>query len=241
MAIKVLEYKGASLRLSYEIINPEAGKDILFLHGWGSSKVLMKSVFSKHLKEYRHIYLDLPGFGKSSIEDAMNSSEYAEVVRLFMDALQAQSQCVCGHSFGGKIALLLEPQTLVLMGASGILVPKPLNVRVKIKIFKLLKFFGLQRFKDAFVSKDVEGMSDVMYATFKQVVNEDMHTFFAASKAHTLLLWGEEDTATPLWTAQKMQTLLKDASLEIFPGDHYFFMKQSKRVAESIERFMEAS
>ncbi len=44
-------------------------------------------------------------------------------------------------------------------------------------------------------------------------------------KAPTLLIWGEDDTATPLSDAKKMERLIPDAGLVSFPGcGHYSFL-----------------
>ena len=44
-------------------------------------------------------------------------------------------------------------------------------------------------------------------------------------QAPTLLIWGENDTATPLADAKKMEKLIPDAGLVSFPGcGHYSFL-----------------
>ncbi len=58
MAVKSINYKGREFEISYEIINPKKEKDILFLHGWGSNKEIMKSAFGREFEEFRHIYID---------------------------------------------------------------------------------------------------------------------------------------------------------------------------------------
>ena len=52
------------------------------------------------------ISLDLPGHGRSSGTDGMNSiREYADFVAAFLDALQIKSAVIAGHSMGGAIAM----------------------------------------------------------------------------------------------------------------------------------------
>ena len=51
MAIKNVIVDGKNFDLSYELINPTKKEDILFLHGWGSNKDIMKSAFSSYLKD----------------------------------------------------------------------------------------------------------------------------------------------------------------------------------------------
>ena len=50
-------------------------------------------------------------------------------------------------------------------------------------------------------------MSHEMYETFKNVVDEDFEDSFSASKSKALCFWGKEDTATPLYTGEKIAGL----------------------------------
>jgi len=74
-----------------------------------------------------------------------------------------------------------------------------------------------------------------MYETFKNVVNEDFSQEFAAYSGRALLFWGEEDTATPLSCAHKIEKLVKNSALETYSGDHYFFMQNTADIAHKIE------
>ena len=78
MATKSLTINNKFFEISYEIVNPMATKDIVFLHGWGSNKDIMKNVFSSYLKNFRHVYIDLPGFGKSKNEYVLTSDDVVD-------------------------------------------------------------------------------------------------------------------------------------------------------------------
>ena len=65
MAQKSILYKNQNFDISFEIANFHLPKILIFLHGWGSNKALMKQVFFESFKEFRHLYIDMPGFGKS--------------------------------------------------------------------------------------------------------------------------------------------------------------------------------
>jgi pimeloyl-ACP methyl ester carboxylesterase len=158
------------------------------------------------------------------------------VVELLTIHLNASKDIIMGHSFGGKVALLLEPQILVLLSSAGIYVPKSLKVRAKIAFFKLLKIFGLAKFREFFVASDAKKLSEPMYQTFKNVVDEDFSKEFSAYKGKALLCWGRDDTATPLSSANKIEKLIYDSKLIVYEGDHYFFMKHAKDVADNIEK-----
>jgi len=236
VAVKSFLYKGNGFAISYEILNPAQKRDIVFLHGWGSSKALMKQAFGKTLHDFRHIYIDMPGFGSSSCDVALTTEDYAAIMELLLREIGASKEIILGHSFGGKVATLLNPDLLVLVASAGILVPKPFKVRAKIAIFKLLKFTGLTALRRFFVAPDAAGMSEAMYQTFKNVVNEDFSDHFKVFKHKALLCFGKTDTATPLWTGEVINTLIIDSRLVAFEGDHYFLFQEGKRIAVEIEK-----
>ncbi|ADV46704.1 alpha/beta fold hydrolase [Nitratifractor salsuginis] len=238
MALRQIHYGGHNYELAYTLQNPSAEPTILFLHGWGSNKELMQQAFGKHLQGWRHLYLDLPGFGQSPNDRFLRTSDYAAIVRTFLHELGIEPRAIAGHSFGGKVATLLDPECLVLLSSAGIQVPKPLSVRVKIALFKLLKPLGLSKLRTLFVSEDAKGMNEGMYETFKATVNEDFEAEFAKVHAKALLFWGRADTATPLWTGERIAESIPQATLYPLEGDHYFFLKpdNAKFVAETIER-----
>jgi len=241
MAIKSIQFKQHTFDISYEILNPEAKVDLIILHGWGSNKGLMKQTFSPYMDEFRHIYIDLPGFGGSTCSMALTTADVARIVELFMIHINAQKDIIMGHSFGGKVALVLEPKILVLVASAGIYVPKSLKIKAKIALFKLLKLFGLSKFRSFFVADDAKKLSEHMYQTFKNVVDEDFSDEFSKYEGKAVLFWGKEDTATPLSSARKIKELIKDSELYEYEGDHYFFMQNAKDISQKIEKkFLES-
>lgn len=238
MAVKTVQYKQHTFSISYEILNPSAHYDIIFLHGWGSHKNLMKHAFGAHLKQFRHIYIDMPGFGNSTCNMALTTEDYATILESFISMIEVDKMIILGHSFGGKVATLLNPEFLVLVGSAGILVPKPFKIRAKIALFKLLKFTGLSALRRFFVAPDAQGLSQPMYETFKQVVNEDFTEKFRTYKGKALLCFGRQDTATPMWTAYKISELISESKVVEFDGDHYFFLEQGQTVAKEIEKIV---
>lgn len=234
MASKEIRYKEQTFKLAYELVNPSQDKVLLVLHGWGSNKEIMKQAFANTMPDYKHIYLDMPGFGKSSNEMILTTKDYANIVQLFLDAMDVNATIVMGHSFGGKVATLLKTPCLVLLSSSGILTVKPWSVRVKIALFKLLKPLGIKKIRKFFVAPDAQGMSHEMYETFKNVVNEDFEDEFAKSKSKALCFWGKEDTATPLYTGEKIAALIEDSTFYPLDGGHYFFLAHKDFIAKAI-------
>jgi pimeloyl-ACP methyl ester carboxylesterase len=141
-----------------------------------------------------------------------------------------------GHSFGGKVATLLVPPYLVLLSSAGIITEKPWSVKVKIATFKLLKPLGMKKIRELFVAPDVQGMSHEMYETFKNVVDEDFEIEFKKSQSKALCFWGIDDTATPLYTGEKIAKLIDNSQFFPLEGDHFFFLKHVKFIVKEIEK-----
>ncbi|WP_300362192.1 alpha/beta hydrolase [Hydrogenimonas sp.] len=239
MAVKPVRWKNETFRIAYDIVHPDASKDLIVLHGWGSDKELMKQAFATAFPDWRHIYIDLPGFGKSSNDTVLKTEDYAAIVETFLESIGAKKDAAVGHSFGGKVATLLNPERLVLLSSAGIVLPKPLKIRAKIALFKLLKPFGGKKLRRLFASKDAADMPPHMYETFKNVVDEDFTDRFAAYTRPALLCWGAEDTATPPEAGETIAKAMPRAELILFDGDHYFFLKNPRAVISKMEAFLE--
>lgn len=230
MAVKEIKYGGKIYRISYETANP-ANKDVaLFLHGWGANKEIMKKAFGAYFKDLRHVYVDMPGFGASSMHGALATKDYAKIMKSFLDELGANPKIIFGHSFGGKVATLLNPQYLALLSSAGIVAKKPLWVRFKIALFKFLKLFGLGFLYKFFATKDVKGMSKTMYETLKNVVDEDFSSKFADFGGRAFIFWGEEDKATPLKSGERVSRLIKNSEFHVLKGDHFFFLLHARYI-----------
>ena len=234
MASKEIHYKEQPFQLSYELVNPAKEPILLVLHGWGSNKEIMKQAFAKTLPEYKHIYLDLPGFGKSTNEMILTTEDYGHIVQLFLDELGVRATIAMGHSFGGKVSTLLDTPCLVLLSSAGVVTVKPWSVKIKIATFKFLKPLGMKKIRELFVAPDAQGMSHEMYETFKNVVDEDFEASFAKSKSRALCFWGIEDTATPLYTGEKIAGLIENSEFYPLDGDHFFFLQHSTFIAQTI-------
>lgn len=235
MAKKSIKLNNKKFDISYDLINPSSKDDFVVLHGWGSNKEIMKQAFSNYLSDFRHIYIDMPGFGKSSNDYILTTNDYAEIIDIFLKELNSNKKIIAGHSFGGKVATLLNPDNLVLLSTAGILEEKSSKVKLKIKLAKLFNIFGLGKITKIFRSKDVEQMSENMYQTFKNVVDEDFRKNFELFKNNCMIFWGEKDTATSLASGKKIKDLIKNSSFESYDGDHYFFLKYAHDISEKIK------
>jgi len=238
VATKQIDYFDKSFNINYEIVNNDKSEIIVFLHGWGSNKEIMKQAFGEKLKEFKHIYIDMPGFGKSDNNYILTTIDYANIVKIFLNNLNINPNdiTIAGHSFGGKVATCLMPQLLVLLSSAGIVEDKSAKTLLTIRMAKIFNRFGLGKVTKMFRSNDVNGMPANMYETFKNVVDEDFSEYFKGYYKNALLFWGERDTATTLSSGKTIHNLIKDSSFYSYDGDHYFFLKQSDDISKKIEK-----
>ncbi|RKZ90045.1 MAG: alpha/beta hydrolase [Candidatus Parabeggiatoa sp. nov. 1] len=215
------------------------GKNIILLHGWGAQISSFKPVH-QYLENNLRVYsLDLPGFGKSDPPpESWGTAEYTHLVQQFIHELGIKNPIIMGHSFGGRIAIrlaLIETiHKLILVDSAGIKPKRKLNYYLKVYAYKLLKNVAqlpilkhvfkkmLESVQKKAGSKDYQNASGVMRTTLIKVVNEDLTELLPQIKAPTLLMWGENDQATPVSDGQLMEQLIPDAGLVVLKNAGHF-------------------
>ena len=79
----------------------------------------------------------------------------------------------------------------------------------------------------------------MMRAILSKVVNEDLKSVMPKIACPTLLIWGANDTATPLADAKIMEKLIPDAGLVSFDGvGHYSFLENPYQFAAVLKSFL---
>lgn len=230
MAIRHITLDSKDFAISYKIIDNNSSAWILFLHGWGANKELMEMAFGRRFSGFNHLYMDLCGFGGSSNDFVLDSTMYAKITEAFLQSLNISPQTIIAHSFGGKIAMLLNPPKLVLLSSAGLQKPQNLKVKLKIKLAKIARFFHLKaRF---LVSQDAQNLTQNMYETFKIVVREDFSDICKNIRSKTIIFWGKDDEALPLCVGEKMSFLIKDSAFYVMEGNHFFFLENAQKIEE---------
>ena len=88
-------------------------------------------------------------------------------------------------------------------------------------------------------SSDYNNASPMRRAILSKVVNEDLMYCMPKISAPTLLIWGENDTATPLSDAKTMEKLIPNAGLVSFPGcGHYSFLDNPVQFTAVLRSFL---
>ena len=225
MAKREILYQNNIFIISYEILNRDKTENMIFLHGWGSSKKIMKHSFSLYFQNFKHIYIDLIGFGESGDANfPLTSFDYFRILDKFLTEIGIQKDYIFGHSFGGKIATLLNPKNLILLSSAGIVQEKSLTVKFKIALYKFMKKIGLNFLQSIFISDDGKNLSQNMYKTFKNVVDENFENIFSNRKSgKTYIFWGIVDSATPLDSGYKIHKLISNSIFFPMEGNHFFF------------------
>ena len=230
------------------------GIPVVLMHGWGQNKEMMIHVFD-HLKDrFRVVSLDFPGFGESGLPpEAWGVIEYEKFFEQFLETIGIDRVILIGHSFGCRVAIRFaaeDPQRvirMVLTGAAGIRPKHDLKWHIATKTYKLGKFVlkitgqkgRLQELQKNAGSEDYRNAVGIMNPTFVKVVNDDIAPLLHSVTCPVLLVWGDLDTAAPLWMGQQMEKEMKDAGLAIFEGDdHWAYWHQSDRFNAVIDVFV---
>ncbi|RAX54222.1 hypothetical protein CCY99_04215 [Helicobacter sp. 16-1353] len=228
MALKHISLNNMEFDISYIMQNNKKDSFAVFLHGWGANKELMQDCFKESFKNYNHLYIDLPGFGNSSNSYILDSNDYRNIIESFLIEIDIKPTIIIGHSFGGKIATLLNPKILVLLSSAGIPKVRSLKTKIKIRLAKICNFFGVS--SRIFRTKDALNLPQNMYEILKIVIKEDFSDIFGNFHNKAFIFWGENDYITPLYMANKIHSVMKHSKLYVLEGDHYFFLHNANKI-----------
>ena len=88
-------------------------------------------------------------------------------------------------------------------------------------------------------SEDYRNSSGIMRSSFVKIVNEDLTPILKDIPCETLLVFGENDEATPVEKGKLMEKEMPDAALVIFENDdHYAYFHQAKRFNLVLDAFL---
>ena len=247
-----------SLNINYNKCG--SGEAVLLLHGWGANIKLFAGIEQLLSQKYTVYSLDMPGFGLSDEpKEPWCVDDYVDFILKFIEKMEIKSAHMLGHSFGGRVIikavtrdnLPFQPLKLILVDSAGILPKKSIKQKAKTRMYKITrKILSLKPIKAIFPdaleklrkkngSADYNAASPIMRQCLVKVVNEDLTPLLSKIKQSTLLIWGENDTATPLSDGQLMEKLIPDSGLvTVKNAGHYSFLEQPMFVHRVIASFM---
>lgn len=233
------------------------GQPVVLMHGWGCNHTTLASIEKTCLNEgCRVINVDFPGFGNSAEPpEVWGVEQYTSLIERLLRDERIDNPTLLGHSFGGRVGILYASRNpvkrLVLVDAAGVKPRRSLRYYIKVYSFKLSKwlmrlFLGSEKAEAKIEARrakagsaDYAAASPVMRRVLSKVVNEDLCHVMPHIKAPTLLVWGENDTATPLSDAKRMERLIPGSGLVSFSGcGHYSFLDNPAQFAAVLSSFL---
>lgn len=233
-----------------------SGSPVILMHGWGCNLTTLASVEKIAVENHTVYNVDFPGFGQSQEpSEVWGVEKYTQLIEELVKVENIENPILLGHSFGGRVGILYSSRNqvkkLILVDAAGVKPRRSLKYYLKVYSFKISKrlmplIYGKEgaqkRIEEARTkrgSSDYNNATPMMRAILSKVVNEDLKYCMPQIKAPTLLIWGENDTATPLRDAQTMEKLIPDAGLVSFPGcGHYSFLDNPIQFAAVLRSFL---
>lgn len=245
------------VRIAYSV-EEGTGAPVVLMHGWGCRRSTLASVEKVARGLGRPVLnVDFPGFGDSQEPpEVWGVEQYTHAMERLLDFEGIGSDAVLiGHSFGGRVGILMASRRpvgkLILVDAAGVKPRRSLGYWLRVYRFKAVKRFmylvmgrtraelRLDAMRAKAGSSDYASASPRMRAILSRVVNEDLCDRMPLIKAPTLLIWGENDTATPLADARTMERLIPGAGLVSFPGcGHYSFLDNPVQFAAVLRSFL---
>lgn len=234
------------------------GTPVLLLHGWGSSCDVYKGFINTLKSRCRLVAPNFPGCSDSdTMKEPWTLQDYCDFVLKFMKAVGLENPIMMGHSHGGRVTMymtatgMVNPSKIVLLDAAGLIPKKSFKQKFRAKSFKVIKavltlpvirnFSAslLDKARRHYGSADYNAAPEVLRKTLVSLVNTDIRDLLPNIKCPTLLIWGENDTATPLSDAKIIESLINDAGLCVIKGTgHFSFVERPFEANAIINSFI---
>lgn len=235
------------VKVNYELIGDNgSGKAIVLLHGWGLCGGSFDKIISGLDKNCLIIKLDLMGFGKSpNPKEYFDTHEYAYQIFLFLKRIGVKSVILVGHSFGGRLAVLLssvygiDVDGLVLASSAG-LIRFSFKKYIKIGYYKILKYLVRMNVVSGRVlwrygSRDYKNANDIMRRIMVRVVSQDLSAYAKKISCKTILIWDKKDKETPFWICKKYGRLIKTSKIVCYKnGGHFVAFRNANKFSRLI-------
>ena len=244
------------IKINYHITGE--GRAVILLHGWLCSLETMQPLAKELEKNFKVYNVDLPGFGKSDMpKEPFHTDDFGDFLNKFVQALKIENPILIGHSNGGRTILnyasrkLGNPKKIILIDSAGIKPKRKLSYYIKVYTFKgLKKFLNLfpsvemfnnirQRVLGKFGSSDYKNSPEILRKTMSIIINEDQREKMEQIEAPTLLIWGENDTDTPLEDGRIMEEKIPNASLVVLKNaGHFSYLDSYEECIAIIKSFL---
>ena len=221
----------------YEMHKTDSADTVLFLHGWGGG-----------LESFAGAYSAVCEWGVSCVRLAFPKTvppdwgvyDYATLTERFTESLGIVHPVIVGHSFGGRVALILAAQgkckKLVLTAAAGMKPKFSLKRALRIAAYRRKKKRGKPL--DGAGSLDYNNLEPEMRGVFVRIVNTHLDGLLPYIKCKTLLYWGRRDRDTPLYMARRLKRGIADSELTVTDGGHFVYAESGYGFNAALKSFI---
>lgn len=238
----------------FSATNSKNSQTLVFLHGWGGSWASWSPILERLKENFDLFAFDLPGFGNQKIEKAMNLDDYINFVIKTLKTRKIKNPILIGHSFGGAIASKIAAKNLypikklILVDAATIRHPYTKSQKIKFKILKIFKkLFPFTRNFYYKITKQENSdyaaikNNPLLQKTFQTVIQENLSSLISKIKVPTLIIWGENDNEAPLTDGQKINSLIPNSKLIIYPNSgHFSYLENQDIFVNDIKKFIKS-
>jgi pimeloyl-ACP methyl ester carboxylesterase len=242
--------------LAVEYKDEGQGPVLFLLHGWMDSLRTFDALAAELSTKYRIVRIDLPGFGESEMpHKPWHVADYVNFVAGVCKKLNVEPAAFVGHSLGGRIVLkglaekTLSAQKAVLIASAGVadrntlrnwsfkMIAKAGKAATAVPPFTMLRAKLRGRLYAA--AKSDYQSAGAMTPTFLNVIGENLAPLAPLVSVPTLLVWGNNDTTTPIVEGERLCSLMPDAKLEVIDGaGHFVHREKAQEVARLISGFV---
>ncbi len=235
------------------------GSAIVLLHGFCEDKNMWDN-FIKHLKGYRVLRIDLPGFGESDVFKDTTIEEMAEVVKTMLNNESVKECTMIGHSMGGYVALAFAEKYSKMLNGIGLFHSHPFADNAAIKNrrikscnfmkkhghFDLLKHLVPKFFAPKFAKKNKDLINDLIFrasfysadgiiaAQHAMMLRKDRTAVLKKSKVPVLFIVGLEDLLFDLKDGLEQTYLPEVASIHLLEGVGHGGMFEAEKECKNI-------
>lgn len=206
------------------------GKDLVFFHGYLSSKEAFSAQIEQFSRFFRVTAFDFLGQGNSPpLPSGFSVADYADWTGELLEFLRVRSPHVIAHSFGVRVAVKMAARgghvfdKLLFVGPAGVILRRGFSYRLRVKTYRAVRKFFPAFAEKKFGSREYRTLSPVMRESYKKIVNEDLREDAKRIENEVLLVCGNRDTTTPRNEAEAYAKVLKKGRLEVMEGGHFAF------------------
>lgn len=207
------------------------GVPIILMHGWGGSNISFSGTYEYLCGLNRDVIaLDFPGFGSSDLPlEEWGVQDYALCVEALVKALKIRKATLVGHSFGGRVAIMLAgcewADRIVLVDSAGLKPRFSLKKSINVWRYKRAKKAGKDVSK--FGSADYLALQQPLKKVFVRVVNTYLDDRLSKITCPVLLIWGKRDRETPKYMARRFKRKIVGSNLIYLDGGHFAYAESN--------------